>query len=156
MLKLATSAALVVLGVSLVLAPAAGGAKPTRLFLPAADFTLTGSCSFDVAIAILANKEYTITYSAGAIRVTGSLKVRLTNLSSPSKSIELNISGPGLITPGSNGTNTTEAAGTWLLFFPGTLDLVTGRNVFTTAADGSLIGFSVQQGTKTDLCAVLA
>jgi hypothetical protein len=156
MRKLAISATLVILGVSFVFTAAAGGAKPTRVFLPAADFTITGSCPFDVNVTVLANKEYTITYSDGTTRITGTLKVRLTNASEPSNSIDLNVSGPGLITPGSNGSVTVEASGAWLLFFPGILSYAVGHNVFSVAANGNLISFSTQEGTRTDLCAVLA
>src|SRR6266705_114364 len=74
--------------------------RPSRQFQPLPPFiTLSGVCSFDVRIDPLGNKEYATVWvdHAGTpttIITTGLLKVRLTNLQN-SKSIDLNISGPG-------------------------------------------------------------
>jgi hypothetical protein len=99
-------AATIVLAV-LSLASVAGAEPPVREFVPASDFTVSGSCAFDVAVHIVGNKEYGITFSNGATLVTGSLKVTLTNVSDPTKSITLNIPGPGLNTVSGDGTFTS-------------------------------------------------
>ena len=98
--------------------PVAGAEAPVREFVPASDFTISGSCAFDVALHIVGNKEYGITFSNGATLVTGSLKVTLTNVSDPTKSITLNIPGPGLNTVSGDGTFTLDARGPWLFFYP--------------------------------------
>ena len=92
-----------------VLVPTAGADPPTREFIPAADFTISGSCSFDVGVHVVANKEYGITFANGATLATGALKMTLTNLSDPSKSITLNVPGPGLFTATSDGGLTIDA-----------------------------------------------
>ena len=103
------------------LAPAAEAGKPARELVPASDFTITGSCAFDVGVHVVANKEYGITFSDGATLVTGALKARLTNLSKPENSIDLNIPGPGLYTVSEDGALTIDARGPWLFFYPGVL-----------------------------------
>ena len=137
-----------------VLVPTAGAEPPTREFIPAADFTITGSCSFDVGVHVVANKEYGITFANGATLVTGALKATLTNLSDPSKSITLNVPGPGLSTATSDGL-TIDARGPWLFFFEDVLLYSTGHSTLTVSASG-VLSLSQQGGTSTDLCAVLA
>jgi hypothetical protein len=138
-----------------VLPATAGADPPTREFVPASDFTISGSCSFDVGVHIVANKEYAITFANGTTLVTGALKVTLTNLSSPSKSITLNIPGPGLYTATSDGGLRLDARGPWLFFYPGVLLYTTGRSIFTVSGSG-VLSLNQQGGTSTDLCAVLA
>jgi hypothetical protein len=138
-----------------VLAPTAGADPPTREFVPAADFTISGSCSFDVGVHVVANKEYGITFANGATLVTGALKFTLTNLSDPSKSITLNIPGPGLFTATSDGGLRIDARGPWLFFFEDVLLYSTGHSTLTVSASG-VFSLSQQGGTSTDLCAVLA
>lgn len=137
-----------------VLVPTAGAEPPTREFIPAADFTISGSCSFDVGVHVVANKEYGITFANGATLVTGALKATLTNLSDPSKSITLNVPGPGLSTATSDGL-TIDARGPWLFFFEDVLLYSTGHSTLTVSASG-VLSLSQQGGTSTDLCAVLA
>lgn len=138
-----------------VLAPTAVADPPTREFVPASDFPISGSCSFDVAVHVVANKEYGITFANGATLVTGALKVTLTNLSSPNKSITLNIPGPGLFTATSDGGLRIDAKGPWLFFYPGVLLYSTGHSIFTISASG-VFSLSQQGGTSTNLCTVLA
>ena len=140
--------------VGLSLVPFAGAERPVREFVPAGDFTLSGSCSFDVAFHIVANKEYGLTFSNGATLVTGALKVQLTNLSDPSKSVSLNIPGPGLSTVSGNGTVTIDARGPWLFFYPGALVYATGHMTFTAGPGGTTL--EQLGGTSSDLCSVLA
>ena len=140
---------------ALVLVPLAGAGKPTREFIPASDFTISGSCAFDVGVHVVGNKEYGITFSDGATLVTGALKVQLTNLADQSKSIGLNIPGPGLFTATAGGGLRIDARGPWLVFAPGMLLYVTGHTTLGTSPTGE---FSVEQrgGTSTNLCSVLA
>lgn len=140
--------------VALSLVPAAGAEKPVREFVPASDFTVSGSCSFDVAFHVVANKEYGLTFSDGATLVTGALKATLTNVSKPDNSIVLNVPGPGLTTVSEDGTATVDAKGPWLWFYPGVMRYTTGHVIFTAGAGG----FTLDQigGTSLDICSVLA
>jgi hypothetical protein len=144
-----------VMAVLALLAPTAGADPPTREFVPASDFTISGSCSFDVGVHVVANNEYGITFANGATLITGALKFTLTNLSDPSKSITLNIPGPGLFTVTSDGGLRIDARGPWLFFYPGVLLYSTGHSTVTVSASG-VIALSQQGGTSTDICAVLA
>jgi hypothetical protein len=139
---------------ALTLVSEAAADKPARTFLPASDFTISGTCSFDVGVHVLVNEEYTITFTNGQTLVQGALKVRLTNLSDPSKSIDLNIPGPGLFTTASDGTVTIDTRGPWLIFFTDTLVYTTGHSTQVITPDGTFT-FTQQGGTTTDLCAVL-
>jgi hypothetical protein len=147
-------AALGVIALLAAVAPSAGAAKPVREFVPASDFTITGSCPFDVGVHILANNEHALTFQEGATLVTGTLKVRLTNLSNPQNSIDLNIPGPGLSSVSDNGTFTLDARGPWLFFYPGVLRYTTGHVIFTVSPAG-VISLTQLGGTRTDLCAAL-
>ena len=143
--------------VALLSIPVAGAEKPAREFVPASDFVIEDSCAFDVGAEILQNGEYGITFSGGALGgatlVTGPLKIQLTNLADTSKSITVNIPGPGLNSFSEDGFR-LDARGPWIIFYPGTLVYTTGYVTFTITA----AGFSLEQrgGTQTDLCAVLA
>jgi hypothetical protein len=138
-----------------VLVPIAGADPPTREFIPAADFTISGSCSFEVGVHVVANKEYGITFANGATLVTGALKMTLTNLRDPSKSITLNVPGPGLFTATSDGGLTIDARGPWLFFFEDVLLYSVGHSNFTVSASG-VVSLEQIGGTSADLCAVLA
>jgi hypothetical protein len=151
LLVLAASTALAML----TLAPVAGAEPPVREFVPASDFTISGSCAFDVAAHVVANKEYAITFSNGATLVTGALMATLTNVSDPTKSITLNIPGPGLNTVSDDGTLTIDARGPWLFFYPGVLAFTTGHITFTVSPSGE-ITLEQRGGTNRDLCSVLA
>lgn len=141
--------------VALSFVPVAGAEAPVREFVPASDFTISGSCAFDVAVHIVANKEYGITFSNGATLVTGALKATLTNVSDPTKSTTLNIPGPGLNTVSGDGTFTIDARGPWLFFYPGVLLYTTGYNTFTVSPSGE-ITLEQRGGASLDLCSVLA
>ena len=88
--------------------------------------------------------------------VTGALKMTLTNLSDPIKSITLNIPGPGLFTATDDGGLRIDARGPWLFFYPGVLLYSIGNSVFTISAAGEVVSLEQVGGTSTDLCAVLA
>ena len=149
--------ALLIISVALLSAPIAGAERPTREFLPGEDFVIEGSCAFDVGVTFLANKEYGTTFVGGAFGgatlVTGALKQQLTNLSDPSKSMTLNVPGPGLLSFGEDSLHIT-GVGPWLIFYPGVLVYLTGH--FTLTASEAGVSVEQQGGTRTDLCAALA
>jgi hypothetical protein len=148
------------LALAFTLVPAAGANPPTKTPLPAGDFTISDACAFEVQVEILSNGEFAINFANGTAISAGQLKVRLTNLSDPSKTITLNISGPGrLIDDGA----TLVADGPWLFYLypgqlspgsPGMLLLTVGRDILTANADGTQT-FTPAANT-TDLCAALA
>jgi hypothetical protein len=148
---------------ALAVAPTAGADKPVKFPTPAEDFTITGACSFDVGVEFLTNKSFAIVFDNGVTISAGSLEVRLTNESDPSKSIEVNISGPGKFAPTADGGFVVEARGPWLFFFtpgelgpgsPGMLVLTRGQAIL--AVDGSGNASFTPAANTTDLCAALA
>jgi hypothetical protein len=156
---------LAVATVAALSAPAAFAEKPIRQPpVPVADFTIPDSCSFAVGVHADTNKEVTKTFSDGRTLVTGAFKFTLTNLANTSKSISINIPGPGTFTTTDDGGLLLTAEGPWLFFFapdelglgtPGMLLLTTGRATLQFNPDGTEV-FSHTTGTTTDLCAVLA
>ena len=147
---------------TLLLAPAASADKPVREFLPAEDFTLTGVCAFPVREEVTTNNEFITTFTDGRQLITGSFKVRATNLDS-GKALDLNISGPGVITENSDGSVTLDAHGSWLIWFfpgdlgpasPGQLFVNNGHFVETFSSTGLTV--DKQAGSQQDICAALA
>lgn len=134
--------------------PLAAAEKPVREFIPASDFTISGSCPFEVGVHIVQNKEYGITFANGATLITGALKVELTNLSEPTNSVALNIPGPGLFRFSDDGGLTIDAKGPWLFFYPGVMVYTTGHVTFSVSAAG-VFSLTQQGGTTTNLCTVL-
>lgn len=136
--------------------PVAAADKPIIEPLPAEDFTVPASiCGFEVGVEILANKEKAIIFDDGSVMVTGALKARLTNLADPTRSIALNIPGPGKF----DADGALTATGPWLFFFlPG--ELGPGSPGFLAYTTGLVrldeTGFHQLGGTRTDLCAALA
>jgi hypothetical protein len=141
---------------------------PSRQFNQLNAFTVSGACSFDVYVDLLANKEYntTLVDQAGnptAIITTGVLKVSLTNLDN-GKSIDLNISGPGKLVTNPDGSLTQTTHGPWLWFFsPGVLPdfsprmfFISGQMVAQFDASGNQTGLQIIGGKPVDLCAALA
>jgi hypothetical protein len=160
---------LVILGVlglaSLTFVLAASASKPAeRFFLFTPDTVLSGPCSFDVNYEVLANKEYGIAFSDGRFLITGTFKVRLTNLSSPSKSLDVNISGPGILRFGDDGSVSVTAWGNWLFYFnpgmfgpgsPGKLLLTSGFATEVLDANGNVASWNPPNRTR-DACALLS
>jgi hypothetical protein len=141
---------------ALGIATVASAGKPERAPILLDDFVLEGSCAFPVLIEVIANKEHVTFFPDGRLHVNGKLFVRLTNLTDPDRVVELNISGPGFITPTSE-----RGAGRGLLFLregeargPGLL-LVAGRTDVIRAEDGFISSLTIR-GSSTDICAVLA
>lgn len=150
---LSSLAALVI--VAAITVPVAAAFRPVIEPLPAEDFVIPADiCGFEVAVEILANKEKAIIFGDGRAMITGTLKVRLTNLDDPTRSIVLNIPGPGTFDESG-----LTATGPWLFFFsrgelgkksPAMLAYTTGRVRIDDA------GFHQLSGTRTDLCPLLA
>jgi hypothetical protein len=151
-----------VLGCLLVV-PTAGGTRPERTFLPAEDTVISGVCSFDVGLHIIQNNEYVTVFADSHYIINGVLTVELTNLSDPTKSSVLNISGPGHVTPTPDGGLVLRAVGPWLFFFaaddlypgsPAMMLFTRGQSTQVVNPDG---GGTFQPGRNSiDMCAVLS
>lgn len=139
---------------SAILAPAALADKPTTEPLPSPSFFISGSCSFDVQLDILVNKEFITTFTSGKQIITGRLVVRVTNLSDPTKSAVLQVSGPGI--EDLSDPSTFNLSGTSLIFFPGVLALTHGPVSLTFDASGNVTSFTQTSASSVDMCAVLA
>jgi hypothetical protein len=142
---------------AMIVVPVAAANKPTREFVPApSEFTLDASiCGFDVLVEVLTNKQFAITFSNGMTTVTGALRVRVTNLDDPTRSIVLNIPGPGFF----DESGVLTATGPWLFFFlPGELGPgspgVLAYTVGLVRLDES--GLQLLAGRQIDLCTELA
>ena len=153
MRRLLALAATIVLAV-LLLASVAGAEPPVREFVPASDFTVSGSCAFDVAVHVVGNKEFGIMFSNGDARHW--LAEGDANQRERSDEVDdVNIPGPGLNTVSGDGTFTINARGPWLFFYPGVLVYTIGYNTFTVSPGGE-ITLEQRGGTSLDLCGVLA
>ncbi len=146
---------LAALAIAAIVVPAASADQPTREALSTPDtFTISGSCTFDVRLDTLANKGYLLTFTSGKQIISGRLVVRVTNLSDPSKSLVLQISGPGiedLAEP-----FTFNLSGTSLFFFPGTLLLTRGPASITFDESGNVVSFTQTSASSVDICAALS
>jgi hypothetical protein len=156
MRRAATTFAMLAL-LAMIVVPVAAANEPTREFVPApSEFTLDASiCGFDVLVEVLTNKQYAITFSNGMTTVAGALKVRVTNLDDPTRSIVLNIPGPGFF----DESGVLTATGPWFFFFfPGDLGPgspgVLAYTVGLVRLDES--GLHLLAGRQVDLCAELA
>lgn len=138
--------------------------QPMREALPQTDFTIQGSCSFDVDLHIVRNDEFITTFRDGRQLITGALVVSLTNVDT-GKTITLNISGPVFVSPHEDGSQTLELSGRSLVFFAagalgpgsaGVLELTSGPAVIEYAADGSAVSYTKASAAAVDLCPVLA
>lgn len=146
-----------------LLAATAGATRPERFFLPTEDTVISGPCSFDVGLHVIQNNEYETLFEDGHFIITGALRVSLTNLSDPSKSTVLNIPGPGIFTPTSDGGLVVRAVGPWLFWFSAD-DLYPGsppimlftRGQSTLSFDASGTGTFVPARNSIDICAALS
>jgi hypothetical protein len=151
----------VAVGATLVI-PLASATRPVKEFLPFEGASLPGICPFTVQVDVLANKEYSKTFSEGRVLITGKLKIRLTNVES-GESIDANISGQGVFRFHEDGSLTLHAHGRWLFFFfpgelgpgtPGRMFLNSGRLVLNAGPGGTEI--TRRTGHKVNVCAALA
>lgn len=142
----------------------AGASKPVREPSPDFEFQFAAGevCDFAIQGTTLVNRGYTTTFfdkSGNPVRqiITGTLIVEVINLDTGT-SVVRNVSGPGTLTFGPDGTVTLEANGSWMLVdAPGGPSLAyinTGRIVFEITPDGQ-VNVLAQQGVQEDLCAVL-
>jgi hypothetical protein len=147
------AALLIVAAITVPVAVASG--PPVIEPVPAEDFTIPADiCGFEVGVEILVNKNKAIMFSDGRTMITGALKVRLTNLDDPTRSVVLNIPGPGTFDESG-----LTATGPWLFFFlPG--ELGEGSPAILAYTTGLVriddAGFHQLGGTRTDLCPLLA
>lgn len=142
--------------------------KPTITLIPTAPFTITGgpangACTFDVSVVPQANRpngERLILFANSAI-IAGPLFLTFTNLSDPAKTLNLNVSGPGIINFSANQEtllgpsffsgfppDVTAAAGLPAVSF------VTGRTVLTFDNLGNITSIT-HVGTVQDICQAL-
>jgi hypothetical protein len=146
---------LAALAVAAVVAPVAWADPPAREPAPApATFTITDSCTFDVRVDVLVNKEFATTFASGRQIITGRLVVRVTNLDNQAKTLVLQSSGPAiedLADP-----SKFNLSGTSFWFFPGALLLTRGPASITLDASGNVTSFSHTSASIVDLCAALA
>ena len=143
--------------------------KPVITLVPLTPFTLSGgtaagSCTFDVGVAPQANRpngERQILFANSAI-IAGPLFLTLTNLSDPTKTLNVNASGPGKISISGNEEtllgpaflggfppNVTEAAG-----LPA-VSILTGRTEITFDNLGNTTSITHVGAPARDLCAAL-
>lgn len=143
-------------------AGAAWGDKPVRQPLPSPHTTFAAGqlCDFPVAVQTLQNNEIVTTFSDGRQRVTGALKIRLTNVDT-GESLIVNASGPGWQTETATMFE-VSGQGRWVLFqFPGDqpgpgIFLYRGNLHFVVDfATGSVTVLSAT-GSPRNLCADVA
>jgi len=149
---------------AILLVPASAQATPpTREPLPAEDFILNGHCGFDIAVDFVVNNEILTTYydADGDVvrqRVTGALKVRLTNQDDPEHSELFNISGPGTYRELPDGSTQLTGSGTWIHFGitdqPGAMLLMHGPFTANISDEGFFLT-EIPNNTQ-DVCALLS
>jgi hypothetical protein len=157
-----------VVAAALILAAAAPASadKPLREPFPAEDFTISGSCDFDVRVHTIENKEFIKSYfdDVGNLTrqiVNGRLVTELTNLETM-ESIVYNTSGPGFLTFFEDGSLDFVFGGRSLLFFfPGEAEdlplmfVNSGQVTMHLDPEGNVVGVD-QVGHVEDVCAALA
>jgi hypothetical protein len=143
-----------VVALGLLMPAAVLAQKPSREPLPAGPVTVTGSCSFDVLVEVVENREFITVFSSGKTIITGKLFVRVTNLSPGGKSMVLNVSGPGINNIAD--TSTFNLSGTSLIWFTGSMLLTKGPVTLTLDAQGNVIGFNATSKGGVNLCNALS
>jgi hypothetical protein len=74
-------------------ASAVSASEPIRSLQPFPDFVLPNACHFPVKLHATTNRSRVTTFSDGHLRITGALKVRMTNLRNGHR-VTINSSGP--------------------------------------------------------------
>jgi hypothetical protein len=157
-----------VVAAALILAAAAPASadKPLREPFPSEDFTISGSCDFDVGVHTVENKEFIKSYfddDGNLTRqiVNGRLVLELTNLETL-ESIVYNASGPGFLTFFEDGSLDFVFGGrSFVWFFPGEVEdlplmwVNSGQVTMHADPDGNVVGVD-QVGHVEDVCAALA
>lgn len=152
-MRLFSCVVVVVVG-AVALTPSAFAGKPTREPLPIADEEFSGVCSFTVARQVLVNRSVLTTYSDGDLRITGTFKQRLTNLTT-GEFIDVNSSGPILGDLHADGSFTETDWGRQFERPPGQLLLTTGPVVWEFDSAGNFVSFTQRGGTTQDVCVLL-
>jgi hypothetical protein len=151
------AAAFVLAGAAALLSPIAAADRPIKEPVPFEDAMGQFCEDFPVLVHATTNRGFAHVLSSGAVLLTGSLKVEVTNVET-GKTIALNISGPGKIS--ADGTTLT-GSGPWLFFgeagffgpgSPPELSTNSGR-IAISLVDGSFIR---RIGESIDLCPLLA
>ncbi len=143
----------------LVTAPVALADAPSREFLPAGtiEFAPGETCAFGVTIDFPANNEYATTFTlrSGAtwVHIAGRLVV---TVSHGTKSVELNISGPGRTVSNPDGSATMLFLGNSMIFDRGYMLLTHGPAVLEIAPDGSIASYDITSARVLDVCALIA
>src|SRR4051812_20128836 len=143
---------------------AANAAPPVKLPSVQTDTTLPASvCGFPVEIHFTAQHQHARIFGNGAFAAEGEL---FATLSANGKSLDVNVSGPGRITPNEDGTLSVRVEGRNLVFFgpgdlganqPGALYVTTGLVTETLSSTGQVVpGSFATTGTVTNVCALLA
>jgi hypothetical protein len=149
----------------LAVAPAAMAQQPEREPLPPSDpFVIEDICAFPVLLEELVNRATLTRFPDGREKITGTLKIRLTNVDQPAKSRVFNISGPAHFLPTPDGGVVLKGTGRWLWFFapgelgegtPGMMILLSGHARLTISPEGDL-SFTVVGGRAQNVCSLLA
>ena len=152
----------------LLLAPGTAQATPGRTYLPFQPGVVSECDQFAVSVAPVVDKQYETVHSLAdgtlAIRVTGDLVLRFTNLTDSAKSIVRDSPGPYTVTINPDGSGTFTSIGLGINGFdPGVaaafgvppIAQTAGRLQITFTLTGSVTSLSVH-GRVTDICAELA
>jgi hypothetical protein len=113
---------------------------------------VSGSCTFDVLVETIANREFATTFTSGKQIITGRVVARLTNVST-GKSVVVQISGPGI--EDLSNPSVFNLNGTSLLFPPGQLLLTRGPVSLTFDQNGNVTSLTMTSASAVDLCPVL-
>jgi hypothetical protein len=158
------------LAIALATGPVAA-AKPDRSFTGSPEGCITFAagelCDFGIQIDFLVDREYLTTFfdkdgNVARDNFTGSLRVRITNLDDPTRSIELDVGGPGGDRYAADGTATDSFHGHGLPLWPATDNhpavyvATRGNFVYLVDADFNLLGTVKSAGRSADICAMLA
>jgi hypothetical protein len=144
---------LAMLALAQVTSSTAAASSPTRQpFVPPIPAVDT-DCGYPIGIDVLTSQQVLTTFSDGRMLITGSAKIRVTNLDDPSKTMLLNVSGPSQISAdGSTFVGVGSAGGPT----PGGLPFVDfhGRIVVQFDANGNVIS-EVLTGHLLNVCQIL-
>jgi hypothetical protein len=117
---------------------------------------LPGICGFDVQVEIR-GMQGAISLPGGNFLVTSPGQfATFTNLSNPSKSMTLNVAGPGMVSTDENGNTIIEAHGHWGFFGPSLgIELVIGDFEVVLDKNGNVIQGTTGNGKIIDVCELI-
>jgi hypothetical protein len=138
--------------------PAVGAfaSPPVHTRLPFPDFRLEGACNFPVLIHATANRSRVTTFGDGHLRITGTLKVTMTNLRS-GQHVGINSTGPATVWPQPGGGVIVNGRGIGFIALsfgpgePGGFLLQTKGQVVADRIDLHLV-----HGTSRDICPMIS